>query len=128
MKLQSFRGQVVLLNFWASWCPPCVMEMPSLHDLHKRLHDDGFTVLAVSVDDGWGPVRHFFKHEKVSFPVLLDEQGRVALLYGSDRLPESFLIGRNGKVAKIFTGPRDWNDSDIVGRIRSLLKESANGL
>jgi len=127
MKLQSFRGQVVLLNFWASWCPPCVMEMPSLHALHEHLHDEGFTVVAVSVDDGWGPVRHFFKYTAVSFPVLLDEEGMATTLYDNDRLPESFLIDRAGRVVEIFAGARDWNDPLMVERIRALLKERVDG-
>lgn len=120
--LQDYRGETVLLNFWATWCPPCVWEMPSLERLHKTLGADGFRVLAVSLDEqGWPPVDQFLERVSISFPILLDAQGEVANIYGTFQLPETYLIGPDGIVLKKYIGPREWDDAVIVSEIRNFL-------
>ena len=80
-------------------------------------------MLAVSVDEGWEPIRHFFAKSRVAFPVLLDDAGKIATRYGSDRLPESLLIDRSGKIADIYYGARDWTDPLTEGRITALVNQ-----
>lgn len=121
VRLQSLRGRVVLVNFWASWCPPCLLEMPSLEQLHRHLEGSDFTVLAVSVDAGWEPVRRFFAKHRVSFPVLLDDAGQTAERYGSFRLPDSFLVDRAGQVVDTFAGAVDWTDPIVIAHIREVM-------
>ena len=120
--LETFRGQVVLLNFWATWCPPCVWEMPSLERLSRRLSSDGLVVLAVSIDEGGWPTIERFKSEiPVSFTILWDATTDVAAAYGTYQLPESYLISKDGIVLKKYLGPREWDDPEIVDEIKELM-------
>jgi peroxiredoxin len=123
--LDQFRGKVVLINFWATWCPPCVQEMPSLENLKKRMEGKAFQILAVSVDEeGWKPIERFVEKMPLSLPILLDLRGDVADLYGTSRLPESYLIDKNGTVVKKYLGPRDWTEPKIVAEITRYVEGS----
>ncbi len=110
LRLSDFRGKTVFLNFWATWCPPCIEEMPSLRRLHRKLssHPE-FVFLAVSTDEDWEPVRRFFEREPAEFPVLLDAKGVLAKRYGTTKFPETYVI-RDGRVLGLIVGPRDWDD------------------
>ena len=120
--LSQFRGKVVLLNFWATWCAPCKEEMPSLNNLYKALKDKDFTILAVSVDTSEKPVRSFISRNDISFPVLMDTDKAVSFdLYAVFGLPMSFLIGRNGVIIEKFAGEREWNSPEIKDKILRLL-------
>lgn len=121
VKLSDFRGQTVLLNFWATWCPPCIWEMPSLEHLYQVLKSDDFTVLAVSIDEGgWKAIKSFQKEVSVTFPILLDTTGRAAESYGSYQLPESYLIDGKGVILKKYLGPLEWNKTQVVSEIKRL--------
>ncbi len=123
VRLSDYRGQTVLINFWATWCPPCAAEMPSLERLSKTLARDDFHVLAISVDDaGWGPVENFIKRFSLTFPVLLDVRSEVAALYKTYQLPESYLVGPDGVVAVKYIGPREWDDPKIMAEIRHVMQ------
>lgn len=123
--LQTFRGKVVLLNFWATWCPSCISEMPSLDALRMRLEGDDFKVLAVSVDEvGWEAIDRFLTRVPVGMTLLLDARGDVSSLYGTFRLPESYLIGRDGRIVKKYVGPRDWMDPSLLAEIQSYVRRS----
>ncbi len=120
MTLDQFRGQAVLLNFWATWCPPCVTEMPSLDDLRKRVDGRSFQILAVSLDEeGWEAIDRFLEKMPVGLKILLDARGEVSNRYGVTLLPESYLIDPKGIVVKKYTGPQDWNDPRVVEEIMS---------
>ncbi|MDO8461609.1 MAG: TlpA disulfide reductase family protein [Deltaproteobacteria bacterium] len=122
-KLSDYRGKVVLLNFWATWCPPCRAEMPSLQRLQGLLGEKGFQILAVSVDEeGWPVIQSFLKVVPVSFPVFWDERAEASEAYGVSRLPESFLIDQKGIVVRRYTGPRDWDAPEVVREIEALLR------
>lgn len=107
--LSGLKGKVVLINFWASWCPPCVQEMPALEALKKRMSGSDFELLAINVEEeGWQGVDEFVKRTGISMKILLDQRGETAAKYGTFRLPESFLIDKNGIIVKRYLGGRDW--------------------
>lgn len=95
--LQELRGKVVLVNFWATWCPPCRKEIPTIEGLYKRFKDQGFVVLGIS-DENAGAVKPFAAEEKISYPVLLDPRRRVNELFEVDGIPKSFVYDRSGKL------------------------------
>jgi peroxiredoxin len=121
--LDDLRGQVVLVNFWATWCKPCEDEMPAMQRLHDALAPSGFELLAVSVDESDEPVREFQERLGLHFPILMDPAKDVADTYQSFRFPESFLVGRDGTLVARYIGPRDWDAPAYVDRIRRLLDE-----
>ncbi|MHB8416735.1 MAG: redoxin domain-containing protein [Myxococcales bacterium] len=120
--LADYRGKVVLLNFWATWCLPCRDEMPSMAHLAEALRDKpDFAMVALSVDDDWGAVRGFFKGQRPAFQVLLDKGARVSQAYGTVKYPESYVIDRKGQVIAKFVGPRDWDAPAAVGYFERLV-------
>lgn len=122
-KLSDYRGKVVLLNFWATWCPPCRAEMPSLGRLQSSFKKDGFQIIAISVDEeGWGGIQSFLKVVPVNFPIFWDERAEASEAYGVSRLPESFLIDQKGVLVRRYRGPRDWDAPEIIREIEALLK------
>ena len=123
LRLSDFKGKVVFLNFWATWCPPCKAEMPSMERLYRRFKDRGFTILAVSIDTGGAaPVAAFVKTFGLTFPIGLDPKGAVANQYVLRGLPATFLIDKAGYIAAVAVGPRDWDGKTGHAVIESLLK------
>lgn len=126
VRLSGQRGKVVLVNLWATWCPPCREEMPSMERLHRELKDRGFVLLAVSQDEGGAEaVKAFVDQMKVTFPVLLDPQGDVGKKFGVWGYPESFLVDREGRIVERVIGPRDWASPTQIARIEALLAAPA---
>ncbi len=122
VSLSEFKGKVVILNFWATWCGPCRAEMPSMNNLYLELKDKGLVVIAVSVDASEKPVRSFVKELKLLFPVLMDKNKAVSFdEYGVLGLPTTFLIGKNGIIIEKFLGEREWDAPDMKGKIIRLL-------
>lgn len=119
--LSQFRGKIVLLNFWATWCPPCVEEMPSLEQLHQRFKDQGLVLLAVNVEESYQTVSRFLQGKNYSFPILLDTAAEVQNTYQVFRFPETFVIDRNGIIVDRIIGGRDWMSSKTTAMINSLL-------
>lgn len=112
VKLSDYRGQVVFLNIWASWCPPCREEMPAMEALYKRLKDRPFKMLAVSIDQkGEEFVGSFLARQGLTFPVLLDPEGKTYKLYGLTGVPETFILDKNGIVIRKILGPQDWTNA-----------------
>ncbi|MHB8909966.1 MAG: TlpA disulfide reductase family protein [Syntrophales bacterium] len=121
--LKAYRGKVVFLNIWATWCPPCRDEMPSMERLYRELKGEDFEILAVSVDAaGAAAVAPFVKKYQLSFPALLDPKGTTQDLYGTTGVPESFIINRDGVVEKIVIGPMDWATPEVVRYFRELIQ------
>ena len=119
LDLASFRGQVVLVNFWASWCAPCLEEMPLLQDLHLRTSGKGLSVMAVNLDRHRMPAQGVIDHLGLSLPVVFDANGDYASLYNPQSLPASFLVGPAGKIHAVYDGvigPKD------VAEIEALAK------
>jgi len=121
--LRDLRGKAVFLNFWATWCPPCKQEMPSMERLYRRYKDRGFTVLAVSIDTAdAATVARFVKKLSLTFPIGLDPKMEVANRYTVRALPSSFLLDRNGTTVAVAMGPREWDGTAARAVIESLLK------
>jgi cytochrome c biogenesis protein CcmG, thiol:disulfide interchange protein DsbE len=112
--LSDFHGQVVVLNFWATWCPPCVEETPSLVSMQGRLKDKGVTVLGVSVDADGDAYRKFIKDHGINFLTVRDIDQKSNNLYGTFKFPETYIIDRNGIVRRKFIGPVDWNSREVT--------------
>jgi len=119
VSLQQMRGKVVLLNFWATWCPPCVEEMPSLVALQKRL-GDRMTILAVSVDEDEGEYRRFLARHRIELLTVRDAEQKSNLLYGTTRFPETYVIDPAGVVRRKFVGPVDWERPDVIAYLEKL--------
>lgn len=120
------KGKVVLLNFWATWCPPCRKEVPSMIELYKKLHDKGFEIVAVSVDKKAEDVMKFVDEQGMNFTVLHDASSAVAQQYGVFRYPETFIIDRNGVVRQHLLGAVEWDEAEYYNNIVKLLEESAS--
>jgi peroxiredoxin len=123
VSLSAFRGKVILLNIFATWCPPCVEEMPSMQKLYMALNGEDFEILAVSIDtDGARTVAPFMRKHKLNFPALTDTEGVIKRLYRIRGIPESYIIDRSGKVVDKVIGPRDWASPGALRYFRDLLK------
>lgn len=120
VSLHDLRGQVVVLNFWATWCPPCVEETQSMIAMSQRLKDKGVTVLGVSIDEDANAYHTFLKRQGVDFLTVRDPAQKAPTLYGTTGWPETFIIDRQGVVRRKFIGPVDWNDPEIVKYLTSL--------
>jgi len=120
VKLDQFRGQVVVLNFWATWCPPCVEEVPSLVEMQRRMKTKGVTVLAVSVDVDKSAYDRFVKDHNVNLLTVRDPDQKSPQLYGTFKYPETYVIDRNGVMRRKFIGAVDWTEpeiTDFLGRL-----------
>ncbi len=122
VQLSDFRGKVVLVNVWATWCQPCVAEMPSLEKLYRQLKGENFEILAVGIDTpGAVAVAPFMKNNNLSFTALIDAQGIIKTAYKVTGVPESFVVNRQGILAKKIIGPLDWAAPEVLEYLRSLI-------
>ncbi len=125
LDLRALRGQVVLVNFWATWCPPCIEEIPALERLYRARHAQGLTILAVAVGDPPDRVREFLRAHPVSFPVLLDPRGEALKRWGVHAFPTTFVLDRQGRIRHGGFGAFDWDGADIAPYLEPLLKAPA---
>jgi thiol-disulfide isomerase/thioredoxin len=123
LSLKDFRGKVVLLNFWASWCEPCREEMPAMEKLYKEYKEKNFVVLAVAVKDRKQDAINFVKELKITYPIALDPEAQVGSLYGAWGLPATYLIGPKGEGLARGWGPAEWYGPAA----RKLIKELTDG-
>ena len=120
-RLADYRGKVVLVNFWATWCGPCRDEMPSIQELKRKLAGRPFVVLAVNLDEPESRIRKFLTEVKVDFPVLLDPERKVSKGWDARILPASFVVGPDGRIRYSLVGEINWGHDLVVGRITELL-------
>ena len=120
VSLHDLRGKVVVLNFWASWCQPCVEEMPSLAQLQSKLKDRGVEVLGVSVDIDGDAYHRFLQDHRLSLTTVRDPDQKTTILYGTFKFPETYIIDRRGIVRRKFVGAIDWNQPEIVDFLTKL--------
>jgi peroxiredoxin len=120
-RLSDYRGKVVLVNFWATWCAPCRDEMPSIQELKRKLGGRPFAVLAVNLDEPESRIRNFLAQMKVHFTVLLDPERQVARAWQARVLPASFVIGPDGRIRYSLVGEINWDHDHVVSRIAELM-------
>ncbi len=120
--MKDYRGQVILINFWATWCVPCRIEMPSLEKLYRRFRSQEFIVLAVSIDKAGG-VKEFVDERNLSFPILLDREGKAEKLYQSHTIPITYVVARSGHVTAKVDGAKNWSSAETIEAIEFLLKK-----
>jgi cytochrome c biogenesis protein CcmG, thiol:disulfide interchange protein DsbE len=120
VSLSELKGKVVVLNFWATWCPPCIEEMPSLVRMQQRMQAKGVTVLAVSVDVDDGNYRRFLKDHNVNLLSVRDPDQKSNSLYGTFKFPETYIIDRNGVMRRKFIGAVDWTEPEIIDFLGKL--------
>lgn len=123
--LFDHRGKVVLVNIWATWCPPCRQEMPSMQRLYEKFRGEDLEILAVSIDaNGREAVDPFMRKIDLTFPVLLDPKETIKPLYGITGVPESFIVDKEGIVVKKIIGPIDWATPEVFLFFRDLMQKS----
>ena len=123
MNLDSYRGQIVVLNLWATWCPPCVEETPSLVRFAERMKAHGVVVLGVSVDEDTGALKDFIDKNQIRYPIGRDPDRSLSARFGTYQFPETYILDRRGKVAEKLIGAIDWDDN----RIQSFVQNLADG-
>ncbi len=121
-RLMDYRGRVVFVNFWATWCPPCREEMPAMERLYRQHKDQGFVLLAVSLDADPAKVPPFVRQGSFTFPIGLDPKMDVANTYGVRALPSSFIVDREGQLAALALGPRPWDNAAAHSLIEGMVK------
>ena len=123
LKLSDLKGKVVLLNFWATWCPPCREEIPSMMKLNSLMSGKSFQMVAISIDEGGKPaIESFFKESGFSLPTYLDESGAASKSYGITGVPESFIIDKKGILVKKIIGGFSWDSPEVVSFLEGLMK------
>lgn len=123
VSLKDFRGKVVFLNFWATWCESCREEMPSMERLYREFKGKGLEIVAVNTKDKRPAALAFVKELKLTYPILMDPEGEVGLLYGAFGLPATYLIDRKGVALARMWGPADWYSPAARNLIKSLIEQ-----
>lgn len=120
--LSQFKGKVVILNFWATWCPPCREEMPSMDALYQKFKGKDLVMLAASIDENPKTVSDFMKKNNYTMPAYHDPNKKAGSVYGITGVPETFIIGKNGMIEEKIIGPVDWMKPDVIQFLDDLLK------
>jgi peroxiredoxin len=124
VRLDSFRGRTVVVNFWATWCAPCVAEMPSLARLRAKLAPDGVEVLGVNLQENAARIRPFAQRLGLKFPIVRDHDGAVTKAWGARVFPTTFVVGPDQRIALVAIGDIDWDAPDVEARIRAIAGKS----
>jgi len=124
VSMESFKGKVVLLNFWATWCPPCIKEMPSMQRLRDKVGTEDFEIVAINVGESADAVDAFLmaRDPELTFPILLDENGSAFKKLGVMGLPSTYLFSAEGELLETIVGGREWDDSNHVDMVREAIK------
>ncbi len=123
VRLSALTGKIVLLNFWATWCPACRAEMPSMQKVYQALRAEGLEILAVNLGEDGKTVRAFAKQQGLGFPIALDSDGSVGTQYGAHALPTTLLLDRHGLIFAWAVGSREWDSPEMLALLRAILKD-----
>jgi peroxiredoxin len=123
LSLSELKGKVVFVNFWATWCLPCIEEMPAMEKLHQELQKDGLVILAVNFQEGPERIKEFLAKHNLTFTALLDHDGKVAERYQAWALPVSVIINKRGEIVARAMGSKDWHSDEALRYFRQLLAE-----
>jgi peroxiredoxin len=122
VKFSDFRGKIVFLNFWATWCPACRLEMPSMEKLHNRFRNKDFVMIAIDLQEPPSTVRDFFKELHLTFTALLDSDGEAAGLFGVTSIPVTFILDKEGNIIGGALGAREWDNKESVALFEHLME------
>ena len=125
--LDDFRGKIVFLNFWTTWCPSCRTEMPSMEKLHRKLFDKNFAMVTVNIKESAARVKNFFEEYKLTYTALLDTTGEVSTEFGIRAIPTTFILDKSGKIIGRITGPREWDSRKSVALFEHLADDYPQG-
>jgi peroxiredoxin len=117
----DFGGKLLVLNFWASWCPPCISELPSLNQFAQAYANQGVVVLGISIDKNENLYKRFLAQRQVAFDTARDPEAKISGSYGTFQIPETYLIDRNGKVLEKVISDQDWMDPQFLARVKAML-------
>ena len=120
IRLDEYQGKVVFLNFWATWCPACITEMPAMEKLHRKLAGKNFVMVTVNVKESASRVKTFFDKNKLTFTALLDTTGEVSTEFALRAIPTTFILDKSGNIIGRIAGPRDWNSKNMVALFEQL--------
>jgi thiol-disulfide isomerase/thioredoxin len=123
VNISNFRGKIVFLNFWATWCPTCVVEMPSMEKLHRKLKDKDFALVSVSIQDSALQVKRFFLQNKLSFTALLDLSGKTVPGFGIRAIPTTLILDKTGRIVGRAMGAREWDSRESIAMFEQLISE-----
>jgi thiol-disulfide isomerase/thioredoxin len=123
VSLSDFKGKVLFVNFWATWCPPCLEEMPSMQKLHNRLKDKDFVMVAIGLQESAAPVKKYLKEYQFTFMTLLDLKGEVGLLFGIRSIPTTLILDKQGMIIGVAMGARDWDGKKSIALFEHLIEQ-----
>ncbi len=127
VNISDFRGKIVLLNFWATWCPTCVVEMPSMEKLHRKLKDKDFALVSVSLQDPAADVKRFFRQNKLTFTALLDSSGKTVPGIGIRAIPTTLILDKTGRIVGRAMGAREWDSRESTAMFERLIHFAPSG-
>jgi thiol-disulfide isomerase/thioredoxin len=120
VRLDDFQGKIVFLNFWATWCPTCRTEMPSMERLHRKLSGKDFAIVTVNIKETASQVKNFFEEHKLTFTALLDTTGGVSAEFGIGAIPTTFILDKGGQILGRISGAREWDSKESVALFENL--------
>ncbi|MCI5149163.1 MAG: TlpA family protein disulfide reductase [Candidatus Electrothrix sp. MAN1_4] len=121
--LSALKGQVVFINFWATWCPPCISEMPSMQNLYDTLPKDQFKMLAVLYSDEADNAKDFSEKLDITLPILVDKGNRTGMQYGLTGVPETFILDKQGVIRETHKGPAEWDSAEVIHMLRGYIDQ-----
>jgi thiol-disulfide isomerase/thioredoxin len=120
VSISEFRGKIVFLNFWTTWCPPCRIEMPSMEKLHQKFKNKDFAMVTINLQESATQVKAFFKEYKLTFTALLDTSGEVGTSFRLYQIPTTFILDKKGRIIGKAVGPREWDSKDAFALFEHL--------
>ena len=125
VSLSDFRGKIVFLNFWTTWCPTCRIEMPSMEKLHQKFKDGNFAMVTINLQEPPARVKEFFKEFKLTFTALLDTGGEVGIMFGINQIPTTYILDKEGRIIGKAIGPREWDSPKSTALFEHLTNRQA---
>jgi len=125
ISLSDFKGKIVFLNFWTTWCPTCRIEMPSMEKLHQKLKNKDFAMVTINLQESASQVKSFFEEFKLTFTALLDSTGEIGALFGIRAIPTTYILDKTGKIIGMVNGPREWDSKASITLFENLIDNDA---
>lgn len=123
--LSDFKGKIVFLNFWTTWCPTCRIEMPSMEKLHQKLKNKDFAMVTINLQESASQVKSFFEEFKLTFTALLDPAGEVSASFGIRSIPTTYILDKTGRIIGLVSGPREWDSKAAIALFENLIDNDA---